>query len=63
MGDQLITIDELAAWLQIPKATIYARRHRGESMPPAIIIGNHLRWATDVVVAWLEGQSETASRP
>ena len=56
--DRLLTIDELSTWLQIPKATIYGRRHRGDDMPPCVRIGPALRWDREVVRAWLEEHSE-----
>lgn len=48
----LLTIDELSAYLQIPKATIYGWRHKGEG-PRALKLGGQLRWRQVDVDAWL----------
>ena len=54
----LLTLAELAELLRVPHATIYARRYRGESLPPAIRIGKHLRFDQEDVRLWLAEQKE-----
>lgn len=52
-----MTIDELAAYLNVPKGTIYQWRHR-RTAPPAIkISGNHVRWRPEDVECWLAEQA------
>jgi excisionase family DNA binding protein len=56
MDDPLLTPDELAEYLQKPKATLYAWRSRGEG-PPAIRVGRDLRWRKADVEEWLDHQA------
>jgi excisionase family DNA binding protein len=48
----LMTAEELAAYLAVPLATLYAWRYRREG-PPAIKVGRHLRYRTQDVERWL----------
>lgn len=50
--DRLITTEELAAYLEIPLATIYQWRFKGLA-PPAVRLGKHLRFRWEDVQAWL----------
>ncbi|MFC4128939.1 helix-turn-helix transcriptional regulator [Nocardia rhizosphaerae] len=56
-ADRLWTIDELAAYLQVSKPTIYDWRLSGYG-PPASRIGRHLRWEPTVVRTWVAERSE-----
>lgn len=59
--DRLMTIDELARYLQKPKATLYAWSSRGEG--PAIIkCGRELRYRVTDVEAWLNANRGEAAR-
>ena len=59
---QLLSVPELAKLLQVPVATIYRWRYRGEG-PEPIRVGRHLRYDPADVAAWLEGQKvASASR-
>ena len=49
----LMTSDEVAAYLRVPVATIYAWRYRGGG-PRAMRVGRHLRFRQGDVEAWLE---------
>jgi excisionase family DNA binding protein len=51
--DSLLTVDELAEYIQRPKATLYAWKYRGEG-PPAIKVGRELRYRESDVIAWLD---------
>jgi excisionase family DNA binding protein len=51
-GEEFLTIDELCAWLKIPKATIYKQRSDGNG-PPAHRIGKHLRFMHSETLTWL----------
>ena len=57
--NSLLTVDELAALLKVPRSTIYAWRYRGCG-PPAIKVGRYLRFKPEEVEAWLSAQA-TAS--
>ncbi|MGZ4626898.1 MAG: helix-turn-helix transcriptional regulator [Kineosporiaceae bacterium] len=47
------TINELAEYLQLPKATLYKWRATGEG-PRAFRVGKHLRYDPRDVEAWME---------
>jgi excisionase family DNA binding protein len=52
----LLTVDEVAEWLQIPKSTLYRQNSNG--VPPGglgVRVGRWLRYDRDVVQRWLEG--------
>jgi hypothetical protein len=51
----LLTVDETAAWLKIPKATLYRQNSNG--VPPGALgirIGRWLRYEIDTVQRWLD---------
>jgi excisionase family DNA binding protein len=53
--DALLTIDQVAELLNVPKQRIYAWRHQGRKGPPAIQLeGRLLRWKAEDVERWLE---------
>jgi excisionase family DNA binding protein len=51
--NRLISTEELAAYLEIPLATIYQWCHKGMA-PPAVRLGKHLRFRWEDVQNWLE---------
>jgi len=55
MTQQLLTIEELAAWLQLPKATLYAWTH--ERRIPFFKCGRRLRFDPKQIQAWLEARA------
>ncbi len=57
VSDQLLTRPQVAAYLQVPVATIHQWRYRGEG-PKAARVGRHLRFRRADVDAWLELQSQ-----
>ena len=46
-------VTDLASWLNVPEATVYAWNHRGTG-PTTYRIGRHVRYRRDDVLAWLE---------
>ena len=50
--ERLWTIDDVAAFLQVPVATLYQWRHH-RTGPPAYKVGRHLRYDQAAVRAWL----------
>lgn len=50
---RLITVEELSESLQIPVATLYRWRSRGEG-PQGIRLGRHLRYRLGDVDRWLD---------
>ena len=54
MESRLMTIDELAEVLNVPRSWIYQRTHRGASDPiPYIKVGRLLRFRMEAVEEWL----------
>lgn len=43
--------DRVAAYLSVPKQTLYAWRHSGKG-PKGFRVGKHLRWRAHTVVEW-----------
>jgi len=56
-GQKLLTVDELAARLRVPKGWIYQRtRERSPSTIPFYKLGKYLRFDLGEVQAWLQEQ-------
>ena len=49
--EELWDIDTVAAYLGVPKQTIYSWRHKGYG-PQGFRVGKHLRWRAATVVTW-----------
>jgi excisionase family DNA binding protein len=55
-GD-LLTVDEVATWLKVPRSWVYARtRQRGTAQLPYMKLGKYVRFEPDAVRAWLARQ-------
>lgn len=54
-GDRLLTVKDLADYLGVPVATIYAWRYRGEG-PPGFRVGRHIRFRRADIEQWIERQ-------
>jgi len=48
-----MTVRELAVYLDVPVATLYAWRHRRQG-PPGFKAGRHLRYRLSDVEMWVE---------
>lgn len=59
--DRLLTVMDLADYLGVPVATIYAWRYRGEG-PPGFRVGRHVRFRRRDVEEWIKRQLKDASR-
>jgi excisionase family DNA binding protein len=57
----LLTTQQLAAYLEVPVATLYAWRYAGEG-PPGFRIGKHLRYRSNDVDQWIRDRLETTQR-
>jgi excisionase family DNA binding protein len=53
--DRLLTVEDLADYLDVPVATIYAWRYRRRG-PPGFRVGRHLRFRWGDVEDWIEGR-------
>ena len=51
--DQLMTVPDLAAYLEVPVATVYVWRHRRQG-PPGFKAGRHLRYRLRDVEKWID---------
>jgi excisionase family DNA binding protein len=54
----LLTIEDVAARLAVSVGCVRAWRIKGEG-PPAIRVGNSLRWAEGDLEAWLDSRRES----
>jgi excisionase family DNA binding protein len=54
---QLLTIDQLSEWLQVPKQTVYKWRSNGAG-PRGLRIGKYVRFEVSEVERWLAAQEE-----
>jgi excisionase family DNA binding protein len=56
-GQELLTLDELAIFLKVPKGWIYARtRERAPDTLPFYKVGKYLRFRLNEVQQWLESR-------
>ena len=53
--DSILTIDELAAYLKIPKATLYKLAQ--ESKIPGQKVGRHWRFRKETIDRWLDQEA------
>ena len=58
-GDRLCSIKDVGRYLDVPVATIYQWRVRGEG-PRATRMGKHLRFEPEIVRAWVSEHREGA---
>ncbi|MGB9359856.1 MAG: helix-turn-helix domain-containing protein [Acidimicrobiia bacterium] len=59
--EPLISAQELAEYLDVPVATIYAWRYRGQG-PPGLRVGKHLRYRSIDVDEWIESRLEDSKQ-
>jgi len=55
----LLTADDIAVWLAVPRSSVYEYARRGHEPLPAVRIGRHLRFVRDDVASWIAAQRET----
>jgi excisionase family DNA binding protein len=60
-ADEILTTDEVAALLKVPKATVYRWTSDG-SGPPFYKIGRHNRRKRSEVLAWFDSRQDEATR-
>lgn len=56
-SDRLLSTKEVADYLGVPLATLYAWRSKGEG-PRGYRVGKHVRFSRESVEAWLEDQAD-----
>jgi len=53
--DELLTVEEVAQWLKVPKSWVYDRtRFRGSGRLPFIKLGKYVRFEAGAIRAFLE---------
>ena len=59
MSEELLTVDELAGYLKVPKSWVYSRtREKGPDAIPRISCGKYIRFRSNEVLAWLDKHNE-----
>lgn len=59
MNQNLLTVDELAESLNVPKSWVYSRtRESGPDSMPRIKVGKYCRFVLNDVLAWLKNQND-----
>lgn len=58
MSEQLLTVDDLAARLQVPRSWIYSRTR--QNAIPHLRVGHHIRFVWGDVEAWLNGSNSSS---
>lgn len=57
MNQILLTVDEMAESLKVPKSWLYSRtRETGPEAMPRIKVGKYIRFEKDKVMEWLQNQ-------
>ena len=59
MNQNLLTVDDLAESLRVPKSWVYSKsRETGPDAMPKIKVGKYCRFVLDDVLDWLKSQNE-----
>jgi excisionase family DNA binding protein len=59
MSHDILTVDELAESLRVPKSWVYSRtRETGPDAMPKIVVGKYRRFVLDDVLDWLNRQQQ-----
>jgi excisionase family DNA binding protein len=56
-GDSLLTIEQVADFLNLPVATIRKQRAMG-TFAPGYRLGKHIRWRRSDILEWLEAHAD-----
>jgi excisionase family DNA binding protein len=56
--DELLTVKQLAAFLQVPVSTVYAWRHTGDGPRGIRVSGRHVRYRRSDVEAFLDERAD-----
>ncbi len=59
-GD-LLTLEEVVAWLRVPRSWIYERTRKGQI--PHLKLGKYLRFRRNALIAWLASQEGVGGSP
>lgn len=61
--EALLTLQQVAGWLGVSKATLYAWRYQGDGPPGYRLHGGGVRYRRADVEQWLDEQRDPASDP
>jgi len=62
MDQKLLTVDELAETLKVPRSWIYTRtRQTGPDSIPRVRVGRYLRFYEGEVMEWLREQNQAGA--
>lgn len=56
--NRMMSVQDLAAMLGVPTATVYRWRTRGEGPRGHRLVGGHVRYRASDVEEWLESQAD-----
>ena len=56
--DRLLTVEDLAEYLGVPVATLYAWRYHRQG-PPGFRVGRHIRYRWTDIEAWISDRLKT----
>ncbi len=56
-ADRLLGVSEVAEWLNVPVATLYQWRTRGDG-PRGIRVGRYVKFRRSDIDAWIERQAD-----
>jgi excisionase family DNA binding protein len=59
----LLTADDIAAWLAVPRSSVYEYARRARRPLPAVRIGRHLRFLRSDVADWIAAQRDAVEPP
>lgn len=55
---ELLTIEEMATFMRVPKFWIYMRTRKGQEGIPHVKFGRHLRFKKEVVMKFFEDEKK-----
>jgi excisionase family DNA binding protein len=59
-ADELLTLQEVAAWLKVPATTLYQWRYQGEG-PRGMRVGRYVRYRRSDVEAFIQERLDIAT--
>lgn len=59
-GPDILTVDELASYLKVPKSTVYKLAQEGRV--PAQKVGKHWRFSKEAIDGWLKTEPKESGQ-
>ena len=60
-NDEIMTVEELAKYLRVPRSTVYRLAQRGRV--PSQKVGRHWRFRKEAIDRWLEAAATAPGEP